>query len=213
MLEVPYLLDFVEQVEFDTAYHEHLSYFGVRPLKTLFEGQGFRVFDVTHFPDIHGGTIRVAVCRAGDREARGSVAEALSREERFGVADPKVYMAFGDRVRRNMDELRVVVARIRAGGGTIWAYGASAKGNTLMNFARLTSDSVPVVVDDNPKKWGLYTPGAHMRIVGTEELRGARVGHLLLLAWNFEREIVRRSRAVGYRGRFIRPVPAVAEFA
>jgi SAM-dependent methyltransferase len=213
VLEVPYLLDFVEHVEFDTAYHEHLSYFGVRPLKTLFEGHGFRVFDVTHFPDIHGGTIRVALCRAGDREPRPSVATPIAREERFGVADPTVYLAFGDRVRRNMDDLRAVVARIRAGGGTIWAYGASAKGNTLMNFARLTSESVPVVVDDNPKKWGLYTPGAHMRITGADELRDAAVDHLLLLAWNFEREIVRRSRAAGYRGGFIRPVPAVEAFA
>jgi hypothetical protein len=153
------------------------------------------------------------VCRAGEREPRGSVGAAIAHEDAFGVVDPKVYLAFGERVRRNMNELRTVVARIRAGGGTIWAYGASAKGNTLMNFAGLTSEAVPVVVDDNPKKWGLYTPGAHMRIVGTEELRGADVGHLLLLAWNFEREIVRRSRAVGYRGRFIRPVPAVAEFA
>jgi novobiocin biosynthesis protein NovU/D-mycarose 3-C-methyltransferase len=213
VMEVPYVLDFVERVEFDTAYHEHLSYWGVRPLATLFDRHGFSVFDVTHFPDIHGGTIRVAVCRKGDREVRPSVAASLERERAFGVSDPAVYVAFGERVRRNMDELRSLVGRLRARGEQVWAYGASAKGNTLMNFARLPAGSVPVVVDDNPKKWGLYTPGARMRIVGPAELKGADVQHLLLLAWNFEPEIVRRSRAAGYRGAFIRPVPAVAQFA
>jgi hypothetical protein len=162
---------------------------------------------------IHGGTIRVAVCRTGDREPRESVAAAIAHEKEFGVTETSVYLAFGERVRRNMAELRDLVARTRVAKGVVWAYGASAKGNTLMNFAGLTAEAVPVVVDDNPKKWGLYTPGAHMRIVGAEELRGADATHLLLLAWNFEREIVRRSRAVGYRGRYIRPVPAVADFA
>jgi hypothetical protein len=207
------VLDFVERVEFDTAYHEHLSYFAVGPLRTLFAEHGFHVFDVTRFPDIHGGTVRVAVARAGDREPRETVADAVAREKRFGVTDPSVYVRFGERVRDNMAELRDLVARTRVTNGVVWAYGASAKGNTLMNFAGLTADAVPVVVDDNPKKWGLYTPGAHMRIVGAEELRDADATHLLLLAWNFEREIVRRSRAVGYRGRYIRPVPLVAEFA
>jgi hypothetical protein len=129
------------------------------------------------------------------------------------VTDPNVYLRFGERVRHNMADLRELVARTRETHGVVWAYGASAKGNTLMNFAGLTAEAVPVVVDDNPKKWGLYTPGAHMRIVGAEELRHADATHLLLLAWNFEREIVRRSRTAGYRGRYIRPVPAVAEFA
>lgn len=213
VLEVPYVLDFVERVEFDTAYHEHLSYFAVGPLRTLFAEHGFRIFDVTRFPTIHGGTIRVAVARAGDREPRESVAAAVALEAQFGVTDPNVYLRFGERVRHNMAELRELVARTRETHGVVWAYGASAKGNTIMNFAGLTAEAVPVVVDDNPKKWGLYTPGAHMRIVGAEELRDADATHLLLLAWNFEREIVRRSRAVGYRGRYIRPVPAVAEFA
>jgi hypothetical protein len=81
-----------------------------------------------------------------------------------------------------------------------------------MNFARLTADTVPTVIDDNPRKWGLYTPGARMRIVGPDQLAQADVDYLLLLAWNFEREIVGRSHAAGYRGQFIRPVPTVSTF-
>jgi hypothetical protein len=81
-----------------------------------------------------------------------------------------------------------------------------------MNFTGTKADVIPVVVDDNPKKWGLYTPGAHMRIVGPGELAKAEIEHLLLLAWNFEREIVQRSRAAGYRGAYIRPIPTVGVF-
>jgi hypothetical protein len=81
-----------------------------------------------------------------------------------------------------------------------------------MNFSGMKAETVPMVVDDNPKKWGLYTPGARMRIVGPGELATAGVDHLLLLAWNFESEIVKRSRAAGYRGSYVRPVPAVAVF-
>ena len=213
VLEVPYLLDFVQQDEFDTAYHEHLSYLGVRPLRAIFAEHGYVIFDVQHFPDIRGGTIRVFAARTGRRQPGASVEAALAREAAFGIADPRVYVKFGERVRRNMDELVRTVRGIRARGGEVWAYGASAKGNTLMNFARLGAADVPVAIDDNPKKWGLYTPGAHMRIAGPAELRDTPADHLLLLAWNFEREIVRRSRDAGYRGAFIRPVPAVSVFS
>jgi len=212
VVEVPYVIDFIERNEFDTAYHEHLSYFAVHPMRELLRAHDLAVFDVEHFPDIHGGTIRVFACRAGEREPSGRVTEALERERAFGIRNSAVYLAFGARVRRNMAELAELVGTLRSQGKRIWAYGASAKGNTLMNFSKMTAEAIPAVVDDNPKKWGLYTPGAHMRIVAPGELAAAKVDDLLLLAWNFEREIVRRSRAIGYGGSYIRPVPAVAVF-
>lgn len=213
IMEVPYVLDFIEHDEFDTAYHEHLSYIGVSPLRAAFADHGFSIFDVAHFPEIHGGTIRVFAARAGVRVPKETVRDALTREQNFGIADPGVYLAFGERVRGNMAELARTVRDLRSRGADVWAYGASAKGNTLMNFARLGAAEVPVVIDDNPKKWGLYTPGARMRITGPAELRATPAEHLLLLAWNFEREIVRRSRDAGYRGAFIRPVPTVSVFS
>jgi SAM-dependent methyltransferase len=212
IVEVPYVLDFVERNEFDTAYHEHLSYFGLHPIRELFRMHGLEVFDVEHFPEIHGGTVRVFGCRAGERTPSDRSGTMLERERAFGITNTDVYLAFGERVRNNVSELARVIDGLRSGGRLIWAYGASAKGNTLMNFTQTKADAVPVVVDDNPKKWGLYTPGAHMRIVGPAELAGASVDHLLLLAWNFESEIVRRSRAAGFRGSYIRPVPAVTVF-
>ena len=212
VVEVPYLIDFIERNEFDTAYHEHLSYFAVHPLRELLRAHDLAIFDVAHFPDIHGGTIRVFACRAGERRPSERVAAIIERERAFGVTNSKVYVAFGERVRKNMAELADLIGTLRSQGKRIWAYGASAKGNTLMNFSKMTADAIPAVVDDNPKKWGLYTPGAHMRIVAPVELAAADVDDLLLLAWNFEQEIVRRSRAVGYGGSYIRPVPAVAVF-
>src|SRR3989454_8044449 len=212
VIEVPYVIDFVERNEFDTAYHEHLSYFALHPMRELLSAHGLVVFDVEHFPDIHGGTIRVFACRAGEREPSGRVTETEERERAFGIRNGDVYLAFGARVRRNMAELADLIGTLRSQGRRIWAYGASAKGNTLMNFSKMTAEAIPAVVDDNPKKWGLYTPGAHMRIVAPSERAEADVDDLLLLAWNFEQEIVRRSRAIGYGGSYIRPVPAVAVF-
>jgi SAM-dependent methyltransferase len=212
IVEVPYVIDFIERNEFDTAYHEHLSYLGLHPLRDLFRAHDLSIFDVDRFPDIHGGTIRVFACRAGTRQASGRVTAMLDRERAFGITDSAIYLAFGGRVRQNMSELASLLKTLRSEGKRIWAYGASAKGNTLMNFSGMKAETIPMVVDDNPKKWGLYTPGARMRIVGPAELAAADVDHLLLLAWNFESEIVKRSRAAGYRGSYVRPVPAVAVF-
>ena len=212
VIEVPYVLDFIRRNEFDTAYHEHLSYFGLHPLAELMRMHGLVIFDVERFAEIHGGTIRVFACRVGERTPSDRMIAMLDHEREFGITNTDVYLGFGERVRANMAQLSDLIERFRSEGRRIWAYGASAKGNTLMNFSGTTAEAVPVVVDDNPKKWGLYTPGAHMKIVGPNELAHGAVDHLLLLAWNFEREIVQRSRAAGYRGSYIRPVPAVAVF-
>lgn len=207
-IECPYLLDFIEKAEFDTAYHEHLSYVAVSPLARLMEKHGLSVFDVERFPDIHGGTIRVSIARAGTRAPSARLKEFLGREEAFGIRDVAVYDRFAARVLENREALRREVAALVAAGKTIWAYGASAKGNTLLNFFGITSRQVVRAIDDNPKKWGLLTPGAHLKIVGIEELKKSQVDCLLLLAWNFEAEIRRRCQAAGFKGQFLVPVPA-----
>ncbi len=207
VIECPYVLDFIGRNEFDTAYHEHLSYIGITPLVTLMGMHEMEVFDVEYFPDLHGGTIRTYVCRRGERERSARVDRYLERERAFGIASPDPYRAFAERVLLNKRQLRELIARESAAGKVIWAYGASAKGNTLVNFFELTRRDVPVAVDDNPKKWGYFTPGAHMRITGIQELSGQRVDYLLLLAWNFQKEIIARCQAAHYTGGFILPVP------
>ena len=210
VIECPYVLDFLEKNEFDTAYHEHLSYIGITPLVRLMKLHHLQVFDVEYFKDLHGGTIRVYVSREQDYPVGPRVAEYLSREESFGLTTPSVYDAFARRILHSKQQLLALVKRERASGKVIWAYGASAKGNTLVNFFGVTNAEVPIVIDDNPKKWGYYTPGARMRIVSINELASAKVDYLLLLAWNFQKEIMARCKAVQYTGKYILPVPEPA---
>ncbi len=210
VIEAPYLLDFIVKREFDTAYHEHLSYLAMHPLGMLMSMHGLQVFDAEYFADIHGGTMRFYVCREKDYPVSDRVVSILDGETRFGIKDRAPYDAFGRSVIENKQTLRALIADLKTQGNTIWAYGASAKGNTLMNFFQLTKSEVPVVIDDNPKKWGYYAPGSHMLIKGIDELSRARVDYLLLLAWNFEKEIIRRCKAAKYTGKFIRPVPQAA---
>ena len=210
VIEFPYVIDFIEKNEFDTAYHEHLSYVGIRPVSQLMGMHGLQVFDVQYFKDIHGGTVRIFVSRSNHHAVRKSVGEYLKREEQFGITEKERYSEFARRVEKNGDDLRAMVRQLRTAGRTIWAYGASAKGNTLMNFFRLTSSDIPVVIDDNQKKWGLYSPGSRMKIVGIDDLRQHHVDYLLLLAWNYKNEIMRRCSDVDYRGYFIVPVPTAA---
>lgn len=207
VIECPYVIDFIEKNEFDTAYHEHLSYIGVHPLQVLMAQHGMSIFDVEYFKDLHGGTIRTFVARRGDYPASSNVHAFLKKEEEFGIADIKRYREFGERVRANKETLVGLIQKLHADGRTIWAYGASAKGNTLTNYFNISAGLIPIAVDDNPKKWGWYTPGSHMRITGINELAQEKVDYLLLLAWNFESEIRRRCRAIDYAGRYIVPVP------
>jgi dTDP-4-dehydrorhamnose reductase/2-polyprenyl-3-methyl-5-hydroxy-6-metoxy-1,4-benzoquinol methylase len=207
IVECPYVLDFIEKNEFDTAYHEHLSYLGVHTLSRLMESHGMAIFDVEYFENIHGGTIRVFVSRTNDYAVTRTVRFFLEKERKFGIKKSSPYEAFASRVTANKVRLIALLEDLRRNGKRIWAYGASAKGNTLMNYCGISREMVPVVIDDNPKKWGLFTPGAHMRIVGIGELLKAEVDYLLLLSWNFEAEIRRRCQEAGYIGKFIMPVP------
>jgi dTDP-4-dehydrorhamnose reductase len=207
VIEFPYLLDFIQKNEFDTAYHEHLSYIAIHPVSSLMRMHGLEVFDVEYFEDIHGGTVRVYVCRANDYPVGQNVKTFMEKEEKFGLKTPSPYESFALRVLKNKENLRAMVNDLHRQGKKIWAYGASAKGNTLMNFFGIANDLVPAVIDDNPKKWGYYTPGSRMRITGIGELGTSGVDYLLLLAWNFQTEIIRRCKTANYKGAYIIPVP------
>lgn len=206
-VECPYVVDFIEKGEFDTAYHEHLSYIGITPLTSLMLKHGLAVHDAEYFPEIHGGTIRVFISRSGERRPTARLKEFLRKEEKFGIRDRAAYDGFAERVLENRKRLLAELASLRAAGKKVWAYGASAKGNTLLNFYGITAADVPCAIDDNPKKWGLLTPGARMKIAGVEALKAGKPDCLLLLAWNFEKEIRRRCQAAGYTGQFLVPGP------
>ncbi len=207
VIECPYVMDFIGKNEFDTAYHEHLSYIGITPLTKLMAKYDMQVFDVEYFEHLHGGTIRVYVSRLHDFEVSERVKEYLEKEARFGITTKSPYDSFAQRVLLNKKQLVELLEKEVAKGKVIWTYGASAKGNTLLNFFGITNKLVPVSIDDNPKKWGYYTPGSRLRITEIDELKTAKVDYLLLLAWNFQSEIMRRCKAVNYQGAYVLPVP------
>jgi SAM-dependent methyltransferase len=212
VLEFPYACDLVEHVEFDTIYHEHVFYFTVTALKPLFERHGLELFHVERLP-IHGGSLRLYAGHRGTTPVRDSLLTLLAEEQAKGVDTPKYYEDFGTRVRNLREATLAVLRELRAGKHRICAYGASAKGSTLMNFYGLGRDGydcIDFVVDRSTAKQGKLTPGSHLPILPVEELHTRFAQHALLLTWNFADEILKQQQA--WRdagGKFIVPIPEV----
>jgi SAM-dependent methyltransferase len=205
--EVPYLGDLMERDEYDTIYHEHLSYFAIGPLSRLFERADMELFDVRHQP-IHGGSIRIFAGRRGRHAATGDLARMRATEERAGLADPGTYRRFAERVRASRGALRELILGERGRGARVAALGATAKGNTLLNYCQLGPEEVEYVGDSTPVKQGLLTPGMHIPVVAEAKLKEDRPNFILLLAWNYADVIVPRYRDyLEAGGRFIHPIP------
>lgn len=206
IFEVPYLGDLLENVEYDTVYHEHLSYFSLAPLERLMAHVGLRVFDVRRIP-VHGGSLRVYA----DLAVRApSDAVALLRESELALRLNALatYEAFSLRVRRQRGRLRALLRDLRQSGKRIAGYGAPAKSTTLLNYCEIGRDLLEFVVDRNSLKHGRYVPGVRIPVRPVDVLVETRPDYLLLLAWNFAEEIMIQQRA--YRdsgGKFIHPLP------
>jgi SAM-dependent methyltransferase len=205
VIETPYVKDMVDQLEFDTIYHEHLCYYSLPALTRLFRRHGLTIQDVERLA-IHGGSLRVF---AGRRQEASARAQALLQEERdWGVEKSDFYQSFGGRVAHLRAALRDLLAALKAQGNRIAVYGASAKGSTLLNYCGIGRDSLDYVVDRSTVKQGLYTPGTHLPICAPERLLQDQPDYVLLLTWNFADEIL--SQQAAYRragGRFIIPIP------
>lgn len=211
VFEVPYMVHFMNRAEFDTTYHEHLSYFLVRPLVRALSESGLTVTDVTEF-EIHGGSIRImARPSSGNRfQPTDNVSRILKWEEELGLHERPAYLKFAAHVALLKDELTTFLTALKGKGKTIAAYGASAKGNVLLNYCGIDGRIIDFVVDDTPGKQGRFYPGNRLPIVGREHLRRNRPDYLLLLAWNFVDELVRNTadfRSGG--GRYIVPIPSL----
>ena len=208
IMEAPYLVDFIEKRYFDLVYHEHLSYWSVNSLSTLFKRFNMVIFDVQKVP-VHGGTIRVYVKRSeGKHVVKKSVDEFQKKERKLKLAEKKTYIYYANLVLENKVKLVTLLASLKKKGKTIAAYGAPAKGNTLLNFFSIGSEILDFVVDDSPFKQGLYTPGKHIPVVPSKELYKQKPNYLLILAWNFADSIMemhKEYKRLG--GRFIIPVP------
>jgi SAM-dependent methyltransferase len=209
-IEVPHLLRLIEETQFDTIYHEHFSYFSLLSAQDVLARRGLRIFDVEELPT-HGGSLRLWVSRHDDAARRPeleSVQRVLSKERAAGLHSLAGYASFAPRVERVLDELRAFLDEARGENARVAAYGAAAKGNTLLNAAHVTSEAVKYVVDRNPHKQGRFLPGSHLPILEPEHVLRDRPEFLLVLPWNLKEEIVGQMAAVGEWGcRFVVPVP------
>jgi novobiocin biosynthesis protein NovU/D-mycarose 3-C-methyltransferase len=206
--EVPYLVDFFRGIEFDTVYHEHLSYISVRSIEALVAHTPFFLQRIDRYP-IHGGCILFHLRpRASNLPVHDSVAKALEEENRLQLHDPASWQPFIQRVRRIQTELPALVRRLKAQGKRIIGYGASAKGNTLLNTCALTAKDLDYIIYNTPFKQHKVAPGSLIPIRPPELLVQDKPDYAVILAWNFAPEIIRRE--ITYQqagGRFILPLP------
>jgi len=208
VIEVPYLRHLLERLEYDTIYHEHLCYFSITALTRLCAGAGLVIDRVDHVP-VHGGSIRIYAGAQEELNAHSQQVLGLMEEEReAGLTDPSHFERFAAEVQKSRNALRDLLESLKQEDKQIAAYGAPAKGNTLLNYCGIDTDLVPYTVDKNPMKIGLYTPGMHIPVLPVSTLVERRPDYVLILAWNFTEEILKQQanyRALG--GQFIVPVP------
>jgi SAM-dependent methyltransferase len=210
-IEFPYLGDMIDRCEFDTIYHEHLCYYSLGAIKHLFERHGLKLLDVERLP-IHGGSLLLqAARRESARQAAPSIAALLDEERERGMQTIRFYRDFAGRVLRLKDDLRALLARLKADGKRIAAYGAAAKGSTLLNTFGIGAETLEFVADRSTYKQGRSMPGVRVPIVGPESLSARMPDYTLLLTWNFADEILAQQAEYRSRGgKFIVPIPDVS---
>ena len=207
--EFPHLMQLVTSCQFDTIYHEHFSYLSLTAVHKCFERNGLAVFDVEELAT-HGGSLRVYAQRAnsGAHPVTSSVAHLLERESAAGMVTSGYYEGFQPRANRIKDDFVSFLMEAKRNGKRVAAYGAAAKGNTLMNYAGIRPDLIDFVVDRNPAKQGKFMPGSRIPIVGEDRLREARPDYVVLLPWNLRAELKAQLAYIGaWGGQFVTAVP------
>lgn len=212
-VEFPHLKNLIEQVQFDTIYHEHYTYLSLVFLKRIFSAFGMRVFDVEAL-QTHGGSLRVYACLENARhEATSAVADMLAQESAVGMDRPEGYDGFTTRVEQVREGLLAFLNQARAEGKSVAAYGAAAKGNTLLNYCGAGVQEIAYCVDRNPAKQDTLLPGSHIPVFGVDMLRTRRPNYVLILPWNLRNEIAGQLADIKALGtKFVTPVPRIDIF-
>lgn len=210
-LEFPHLMPLIEHTQFDTIYHEHFSYLSLTTVSTIFAWTGLRIWDVEELPT-HGGSLRVYGCHADSAIATSdNVAALLDRENQFGITRLETYTDFQGRADRVKDDFLAFLIEQKRSGRTVAAYGAAAKGNTLLNYAGVRPDLLPYVCDAAPSKQGKFMPGSHIPILSPDALQEDNPDIVVILPWNIAEEIRRQLEAHSRRGaRFATAIPEMA---
>lgn len=208
VFEVPYLIDFIKKREFDTVYHEHLSYFSLLPLMYLARKFGLEIFDVKK-QRVHGGTIRIFISKKGNQKVSASVKKFEIHEKEFGINKKKTYVSFSNDVKKIKDEIRTILAKLKKQNYNIFGYGAPAKGNVLLNYCKIDTKFIDEIIDTTPIKQGKFTPGTHIPIVTPKKMYKKGLGDIaLILAWNYSKDIINVEKKFQKKGgRFLIPIP------
>ncbi len=207
--ESPHFVDLYTKMEFDTIYHEHIYYLTMHAIEHLCCRHDMELFDV-HKTDMHGGAIRFFIQRSnGPRRIEPSVAGLMAAEKKLGLDKPDTYNDFAAQVLHLKIELLTMLSNLKKNGMRLAAYGAPAKGNTLLNYFSIGNDLLEYIVDKSELKQGTFSPGKRIPVVGLEKLDQDPPDYLVILAWNYAREIMQQLEGYGRRGgKFIIPIPA-----
>ncbi len=207
VIEVPYLGDFLEKREFDTIYHEHLSYVSLEPMARLCGMHGFELVDVER-GSLHGGVIILHMRRKGVGRPSDRLMRMLETERLLKLSHPASLQAFVRGVTDWKDQFEALIGELEKSGARFVGYGAAAKANTLLNYCPDIARSLTRILDRSPHKHGRYTPGTHIRVEPAESWESFDATHMVILAWNFHQEITRQMKGFEDRGgRFIVPIP------
>jgi hypothetical protein len=212
LMEFPYLVDLIEKNEFDTIYHEHLSYFLAKPLEHILASHGLEIFDIERF-HTHGGSIRLYIQRIYDKlyPVLSNVEAMYQKEKDLGMYLPSTYTKFAKNIETIPVGLNTIIKKLKSQKKRIVGYGASAKGNVLLNMCGLGPKDLDYIVDSTPYKQGLYTPGTHIPIKSEDYLDQDNPDYAVLFIWNFKKEVLekQKNKFLKRGGRFIIPVPKV----
>lgn len=209
VIEAPYWIDMVEQLLFDTIYHEHLCYLSLTPMVPFFKRQGLEIFDVERVPfGASGPAIRVFAGKQPlRRPVQDSVGQMLTEEARWGIGSLQKHGTFAGKVAAVKNQILQSLEQIKSSGARLGGFGAPAKGNTLLNYLGLTADIVECIAENNSLKQGLLTPGSHIPIVSDEEFVARKPEYALLLTWNYLDFFLKNSPYIAQGGRFLVPLP------
>jgi hypothetical protein len=209
-LEFPHLMRLIEHTQFDTVYHEHFSYLSLYTVNRIFKAAGLRIWDVDQLPT-HGGSLRIYGCHAEDtRDTSESVTALLAEEARCGLQTLDTYQKFQARADKVKNDLLTFLIEQKKSGKKVAAYGAAAKGNTLLNYAGVKPDLLPFVCDAAAAKQGKYMPGSHIPILPPSALAKSTPDYVLILPWNIAPEVKKQNAALALLGaKFVTAVPTL----